>query len=148
MDHPRPGFRYIGAKELEDGGAQFAGMPVKTIDGQQLGHVEGFIVNILDGTPRHIVVSAGWFIHKHFLLPIGYALLSGDNKALTTELTKDRVSKFPGFSKSEFEKLNAKQMAELDQMLASNTDGSFDACYGTPVWWSVTYYRVPAGDRR
>ena len=71
MDHTRPELRYVDAPELTGTAADLAGAIVEGADGEKLGVVEGFIVDVDQGRPRHVVVSAGWFVHKHFLLPIG-----------------------------------------------------------------------------
>jgi uncharacterized protein YrrD len=119
MDHPRPGFRYVAAKDLDDSGRKFAGFPVNGSDGESLGTVEGFVVDLFTGTPRHLAVGAGWFIHKHFLLPIGHVAISPDGNALVADITKERVKRFPGFDKGEFDKLSADELERLDRALES-----------------------------
>ncbi|MGH9141146.1 MAG: PRC-barrel domain-containing protein, partial [Vicinamibacterales bacterium] len=119
MDHPRPGLRFVNAKDLEDGGPSFAGLPVYGVDGEKLGEVEGFIIDVAEGRPRHIVVTAGWFIHKRFLLPIGHASIGTDGTQLNADITKERVRRFPGFERSEFEKLSAEDLNRLDQAMAA-----------------------------
>ena len=77
MDHPLPWLKYVDAKDLEDTekSVKLAGMEVEDPAGEKLGKVEGFIIDIANGRPYHIVVDAGgWFTHKHFLLPVGHAM--------------------------------------------------------------------------
>jgi hypothetical protein len=154
MDHVRAGLRYVAAKDLDGSGKKLGGIPVQGIDGQKLGEVEGFILDILEGRPRHVVVSAGWFIHKRFLLPIGHvAFIAGDN-ALVADITKERVGRFPGFDKSEFEKLSSDDLDRLDAVIAgacagtSLTPAEIARYYQTPGWWDPAFYKVPASDRR
>jgi hypothetical protein len=150
MQHPRPELKYVAAKDLDQSASNFDGMEVDDPAGQKLGRVEGFILNVLDGAPRHIVVSAGWFIHKHFLLPIGHASMNVDGTKLVTDVAKDNVNKFPGFDKGEFEQLSQESLAKLDRTLAdaSGLVASLEIHYRVPVWWQATYYRIPVGDRR
>jgi hypothetical protein len=155
MDHTRQELKFVSAKDLGDSGPALAGLPVNGSDGQKLGEVEGFIIDVAQARPRHVVVSAGWFIHKHFLLPIGHAALNADATALVADITKDRVKRFPGFSKSEFEKLSRADLERLDNTIAAAYDDSnsvsmveLEIHYRLPDWWRSTYYRVPAGDRR
>jgi len=153
MDHPRPGFKFVDAKDLDDSAKKFSGVPVEGADGAKLGEVEGFIMDVEQGRPRHVVVSAGWFIHKHFLLPIGHVSLNSDGSKLVADITKDRVERFPGFDKSEFERLSADDLTQLDARLTDAwTPGSglTDASthYQVPTWWQEEYYRMPAGNRR
>ena len=108
-------------------------------DGEKLGSVDGFIVDVRLGRPRYVVVEAGWFIHKHFLLPIGHAALSPDATLLMADVSKDRVEGFPGFDKSEFQKLDGDQLYQLDRMMATLTAGhdivDLDTHYRVPEKW-------------
>jgi hypothetical protein len=136
MDHPKPELKYLSAKDLQGTAVSLDGADVRSVDGDKLGTVEGFIVDIRQGWPRHVVVSAGWFIHKHFLLPIGHVALNQDRNALIADVPKARVESFPGFDKSEFEKLDAAQLTQLDRRLAT-------ACSTTEVTELEPHYKVP-----
>ena len=139
MDHPKPELKYVGARFLNGTAARLDGAEVMDSEGRKLGSVEGFIVDVRLGRPRHVVVEAGWFIHKHFLLPIGHVTPSPDYTTLTADISKDRVEGFPGFDKSEFEKLDGAQLDNLDRMMATLTsDGELmdlDAHYRVPEKW-------------
>ena len=138
MDHTRPELKYVNARELNGTAARLDGVPVVGSDGETLGRVEGFIIDVRLGAPRHVVVSAGWFIHKHFLLPIGHVSLSPGDTELGADITKARVEGFPGFDKGEFETLSADQADNLDQMVVAATGAGDPSGAGD-------YYRVPAG---
>ena len=143
MDHPIPGLKYVDAKDLDDSGMKFAGVEVDGSDGEKLGEVEGFVMDVTHGRPRHIAVGAGWFAHKHFLLPIGHARLEASGTKLVADITKDRVKKFPGFNKSEFERLNPDQLAQLDATMAAacaadSNRSSLDDHYQVPGWWRMS----------
>ena len=156
MNHPRPTLRYVDAKTLSGDGLKLNGLEVDGSDAEKLGKIEGFIIDIATGRPYHIVVGAGhWFSHKHFLLPVGHAMLSADGTRLIADLTVDRVKQFPGFDKSQFEKLTDQDIKRMDEAIAA-------ACcpdevvvvaweagghYRYPEWWQETYYRTPTGDR-
>lgn len=139
MDHPKPELKYVGARYLNGTAARLDGADVLGSDGGQLGTVDGFIVDVRLERPRYVVVEAGWFIHKHFLLPIGHVSLSPDAAVLTADISKDRVEGFPGFDKSEFEKLDGPQLDELDRMMAKLTSGveagNLEAHYTVPRDW-------------
>ena len=91
MDHPRQGFRYVDAKDLDESGMKFDGVEVEGSDGEKLGEVEGFIIDVVARRPRHVAVAAGWFFHKHFLLPIGHVTLQEGGTKLRADLTKVRA---------------------------------------------------------
>jgi len=139
MDHPKPELKYVGARFLNGTAARLDGADVLGEDGEKLGSVDGFIVDVRLGRPRYVVVEAGWFIHKHFLLPIGHVTLSPDSTLLTADVSKDRIEGFSVFVKSEFQKLDGDQLYELDRMMATLTAGhdvvDFDAHYKVPEKW-------------
>jgi len=150
-DHPRPGLKYVDAKDLDDSAMKFNGIEVDGVDGEKLGTIEGFIIDVAEGRPRHIVVSSGWFFHKHFLLPIGHAALNADGTRLIADVTKERVKRFPGFDKGEFERLTADALKRLDETMAAAcaSDNASDVDhYRLPDWWEVTFYQTTTGPRR
>jgi sporulation protein YlmC with PRC-barrel domain len=148
MDHPKPGLKYVDAQDLDDSAKQVTGLSVLGNDGEKLGEVEGFVMDLAEGKPRHVVVGAGWFIHKHFLLPIGHAALSDDGKALVADITKERVKRFPGFDKDEFEKLSPADLSRLDSAMTDTWGATDVAHYDVPYWWQEDFYRDRPGSGR
>jgi hypothetical protein len=138
MDHPKPGLKYIDAKDLDDSAKQFSGLDVRDSAGSKLGEVEGFVMDVQQGRPRHVAVSAGWFIHKHFLVPIGHVAISSDGNALIADITKEQVERFPGFDKSEFEQFDASDLIRFDSSITdawTDSDRNLDAHFNVPAWW-------------
>jgi len=87
MDHPRSWLRYLAAADLDGGELDFAGFEVDGIDGNKLGKVDGFIVDISSGRPYYVVIDGGgWFRSKFFLVPIGHVRLDEERKALASDL--------------------------------------------------------------
>jgi PRC-barrel domain len=115
VDHPLPWLRYVDADDVDDDTIDFDGMDVQSPTGEHLGDVEGFIVDSQSGRPYYVVVDAGgWFKSKHFLLPVGHARVEADAEALVTDLDRDRVNKFPGFDKDEFDKLTEADLRRIN----------------------------------
>jgi hypothetical protein len=151
MDHPHPSLKYVDAKDLDDKAVKFAGLEVDGIDGEKLGKVEGFIIDVNSGRPYHVVVGAGhWFRHKHFLLPIGHAVLDETGKTLIADITKERVERFPGFDKDKFGKLSEddlKQMADAMAAACCPAEVVIVAAWETadhyryPGWWDASFYQ-------
>jgi PRC-barrel domain len=162
MDHPRSWMRYLAASDLDDGTLDFAGFEVDGIDGNKLGKVDGFIVDISSGRPYYVVVDGGgWFRSKFFLVPIGHVRLDAERKALVSDLGRDRVEHFPGFDKAEFDRLSDDEITRLAGRIASSccsdntvfTDRSWieQPHYRQPDWWETGYYRperMVTSDRR
>ncbi len=140
MDHPRPWLRLVDASDLDEAPIDFDKLKVRNPAGDKLGTVDGFVVDRDSGRPYYVVVDAGgWLTSRHFLLPIGHAQLDDDRDALVTDLDKDRVKRFPGFDKSEFDKLS-------DEDLRRMGDETSAACGFTDVTiavWERPTYRQP-----
>jgi len=135
----------VDAKDLDESGMKFDGLDVEGSDGEKLGEVEGFIIDVAARRPRHVAVSAGWFFHKHFLLPIGHVTLREGGTKLRADLTKERANRFPGFDKDQFEQLTTEELEQLDRTLASASadeglGGELDRHYQTPDWWQTSFY--------
>ena len=154
MDHPRPGLRYVSVQNLDGEQHTFEDFTVEDPDGDKLGLVKGFVVNLDDARPYYVVVDAGgWFRAKHFLLPIGHAALDRESHRLVADVTKDRVRRFPGFDLDEFEKMSDDDLYRMaQQMVASccpdetieagapaETRFEIWAHYRTPAWWDERY---------
>ena len=162
MDHPRSWLRYLAAGDLDGGALDFATFEVDGIDGNKLGKVDGFIVDVTSGRPYYVVVDGGgWFRSKFFLVPIGHVRLDEERKALVSDLGRNRVEHFPGFDKAEFERLSDDEIGRLAGKVASSccddntvyTDRSWieQPHYRQPDWWETGYYRperMLTSDRR
>ena len=156
-----PNLRYVDAKELDDTATKLRGLEVDSVNGEKLGKVEGFIIDANSGRPYHVVVgSGGWFKHKHFLLPIGHvALSSARDRRWSTDLTKDRVERFPGFDKDEFKQLSDADLKRLDNddvcRCAARTRwwrstwSSWETAphLRSPTWWEADFYRPDRADK-
>jgi sporulation protein YlmC with PRC-barrel domain len=154
MDHPKPWLRYVDAKDLEDKDKtlKFSGMEVDDPAGEKLGKVEGFILDVRTGRPFHVVINAGhWFKHKHVLLPIGHVMLDATGQRMIADISKERVSRFPGFDKDKFEKLSKDELRDLARTMALESGCSEEAIvavewetwddYAYPSWWEASFYR-------
>jgi hypothetical protein len=155
MNHPRPWLRYVPAEDLDDTIIDFDGLDVQNTAGDTLGEVNGVILDADTGHPYYMVVdSKGWFKTKHYLIPIGHVRLDAAGKALTADLTRDRIKKFPGFDLDTFQKWSDADMERFSRETS-------DACcvdvtvittepargwiasshYLRPDWWDSNYYR-------
>jgi hypothetical protein len=164
VDHPLPWLRYMAADDLDHEAIDFDGMHVENPNGSHLGDVDGFIVDSDSGRPYYVVVDAGgWFKSKHFLLPIGHTSFDAANEVLTADLTRDQVQKFPGFDRSEFEKLSPEELRRfndetcracvIEGVTVVYTDGEPIAAawdrpdFRNPEWWREPVRRSDAPRR-
>src|SRR5581483_6333222 len=131
-------------------------MNVESTGGQKLGDVDGFIVDRDSGRPYYVAVDAGgWFKSKLFLLPIGHVAFDNARRCLVSDVGRDRVERFPGFDRDEFEKLSDADLRRIDQEIvasccpndttataSSDTSRFADrAHYRSPDWWDSRFYR-------
>ena len=115
MAHPYPWLKYLPADDLEDQSVDFDGMKVESPSGEDLGKVDGFIVDADSGRPYYVVVDAGgWFKSTHFLLPVGHARLDGNGDAFLADVTKERVERFPGFDLTKFDTMTVDDLKRLN----------------------------------
>ena len=154
MDHPLPWLKYIDAGDLGDSSLSFDGMKVESTSAEGLGKVDGFIIDGTTGRPYHVVVDAGgWFKSKFFLVPVGHAALDLERKRLVTDVSRDHVSRYPGFDRGEFEKLTDADLHRMNEEIAAACcpgelgDGTAVATFETwthyrePSWWDAEFYR-------
>jgi len=163
MDHPRPWLKYVAADDL-DGSADdvaFDAMRVYGTDDNQLGSVDGFIVDNSTGRPYYVVVDAGgWFTSKYFLVPIGHVTFDRAQNRMAADLTRQHVHNFPGFDRDEFEKLSDADLNRMDEQIVAaccpteKIDRSVSGSryetwshYKSPSWWAADFYRPDRADK-
>ena len=158
MDHPLPWLRYVDADDLESSTVDFDGMDVRSASGEKLGDVDGFIVDASAGRPYYVVVDAGgWFRSKFFLLPIGHVSFDPAANRMTSEVSRDRVERYPGFDRNEFEKLSDAQLRRMHETIVGaccptenlSATSRFDewAHHQQPSWWEADFYRPDRADK-
>jgi len=145
MDRPRPGLKYVDADDLDDTTIDFDGLDVVDSAGEEIGSVDGFILDVHAARPYYVVVNAGgWFKSKYFLLPIGQVSLDRQRKKLVADLSRDRVNRFPGFDRDEFDEVTDDELRSLDEEMiticASAETVESSTVYRTPTWWESSYY--------
>jgi PRC-barrel domain protein len=95
--------RYLDADDVDDSVVDFDGLTVCGRDGEKLGAVDGFIVDLASGRVLYIVVdSGGWFRSRRFLLPIGHAVIDQGRHALALDISKERLHNYPEFDEARF----------------------------------------------
>jgi len=144
VDHIKPWLRYVATSSLNDETLDLDEMQVRNDQGEELGTVDGFVVDSESGRPRYVVVDAGgWFTAKQFLVPIGEVHLEPARDALRVSLAKDQIRRFPGFDLDKFQPLSADDIDRLNAHRniaphpADTTPGFVwtDASFQVPEWW-------------
>ena len=143
MDHTKPWLKYVATSSLNDETLDLDQMQVRNDQGEELGTVDGFVVDSGSGRPRYVVVDAGgWFTAKQFLVPIGEVHLEPARDALRVSLAKDQIRRFPGFDLDQFQPLSAGDIDRLntqrDSSHPADTTRGFvwtDDSFQVPEWW-------------
>jgi hypothetical protein len=132
VDHPLPWLRYVDADDVSAGDIEFDGMKVRNPQMEKLGDVEGFIVDSTSLRPYYVVVdSGGWFKSRDFLVPIGHLTLDDDQDALVVDIPKERISRFPGFDRDAFDRLDADGIRRMNDEICT-------ACSEVPVTYAAS----------
>jgi hypothetical protein len=148
LNHPYPRLRYVEADELADRFVDFDDMEVESRTGDRLGALDGFVVDSVSGRPYYLAVdSGGWFKSKVFLLPVGHAELDRDRHVIVADLARDRVERFPGFDKNEFQEFDLEELRRFNDetVRAYNVSGMAASSLSEP-WaaaWDGPDFRHP-----
>jgi hypothetical protein len=88
-------------------------MRVRNDEGDELGIVDGLVVDSGSGRALYVVVDAGWFTSRHFLIPIAQIDLEPSRSALRAPLTKEQIGRFPGCDVGRFDELTDSDIQRL-----------------------------------
>jgi hypothetical protein len=145
-------FRYLDAADVDDAVVNFDRLAVVGADGEMIGDVEGFVVDVYAQRVIHIVVDAGVrFDLRRFLLPIGHAAIATDRKSLRTDVTRLALRYLPEFEADRFCEFTDEELHafERNTVIACCPDQPLEAvveptwgyeCWGhyrQPDWWSM-----------
>jgi PRC-barrel domain len=147
--------RYLDADGVDDSVVDFDGLDVRGRDGEKLGDVNGFIVDLASGRVLYVVVdSGGWFRSRRFLAPIGHAVVDQARCALTLDISKDRLEQYPEFEEGRFGEFTDDDLRAFEARMAQACcpeeppdDGAvigkaYDTRrhYQQPAWWTGGTY--------
>ena len=111
--------RYLDAVDVDDSVVDFDALDVCGRDGEKLGAVEGFIVDLASGHVLYIVIdSGGWFRSRRFLAPIGHAVIDQQRRALVLDISKDRLHNYPEFDEGRFSAFTDADLRTFDTRMS------------------------------
>ena len=139
--------RYLDADDVDDTVVDFDGLEVRGHDGERLGDVNGFIVDLASGRVLYIVVdSGGWFRSRRFLAPIGHAVIDHGRRALSLDISKDRLHGYPEFDESRFSEFSDADLRSFEARMAEvccPDERIEDAVAATWAYDTRRHYRQP-----
>ena len=147
--------RYLDADDVDDSVVEFDGLEVRGRDGDKLGDVNGFIVDLASSRVLYVVIdSGGWFRSRRFLAPIGHAVIDRSRPALSLDITKERLSGYPEFEESRFSEFSDSDLRAFEIRMAEiccpdeaagggdSEEWGYDTRrhYRQPDWWTGGAY--------
>ena len=101
------GLTFVRTADLpaaETGSYGFSDVRIVGTANDDLGQIDGFVIDRRSGRPYYVVVdSGGWFTGNRYLLPINSVNFDRNSRQMRTTLDKDTIKKYPEFDRSAFE---------------------------------------------
>jgi len=114
----RSRLRYVAAADVKD--FPYAASRISNSDGDELGHIDGFIVDGLTGRPLyHVVDSGGWFSGRRYVLPVAQLESTPMQASLRTTLTREQLRRYPEFNPSAFLAMDDEDAARYEKRLVN-----------------------------
>ena len=144
--------RYVAAADLSGDHADFDGLDVRNTAGEQLGDVDGFVVDRDSNRPYYVVVdSGGWFSSRHYLVPIGHARFDPDNDSLRIDFDRETIERFPEARIDRFDQMTEEEARRFNEQTLTaccpteagaraGDRWDYDAWshYRQPDWWTTS----------
>lgn len=145
--------RYLDADDLDDSVVDFDDLNVYGDGGENLGELDGFLVEHGAGTVHYLVVdSGGWFTSRRFLLPAEHVTVDRDAKAMRVNVSKSALRGYPEFDEDGFGRFSDEEYHAYQRRLGATwptrteTAGALGAgavaMYRQPDWWRKDAYRA------
>lgn len=136
------GLRFVEAGELDSRVLDLDDLDVTNRRGDDLGELDGFLVDAETGRPRYIVIdSGGWFHSKRFAVPVSQAIYDDEHRTLSLDLDRDTIARFPSFDDDRFDRWSDDSWRQYDEGVAHAITPAAppprDADTGPgAAWWS------------
>jgi ferritin-like metal-binding protein YciE len=132
--------RYLDADDLDDSTLSYRELTVRSRTNDDLGSLDGFIVETATGRPYYYVIdSGGWFMGRRYLIPVGKASFEATRKALVIDVDRDTIKTYPEFSTSAFLAMSDEEVRRYERRVLHTINPHASA--STTYWES--YDRLP-----
>jgi len=136
------GLRYVDAGDLDSRTLDLDDLDVINPRGDDLGEVDGFLVDAASGRPRYVIIdSGGWFHSKRFAVPASQATYDPAERALRVDLDRDTINRVPAFADDRFESWSDDRWRQYDDGMMRATSASpvvsrtRDDAGASGAWW-------------
>jgi ferritin-like metal-binding protein YciE len=135
--------RHVDADDLP-AAADFRGMKIRNMSGDEVGSVDGFIVDSM-GRPYYLVVdSGGLFVGRRYVVPIGKTDLVRGERLIRIDLDKETLKRYPEFHRDAFMAMTDAEARRYEWRVLEAIDP--EAARSTKQEWDYNrfpYYRQP-----
>jgi hypothetical protein len=136
----RAGLRFVEAGELDSRVLDLDDLDVTNRRGDDLGELDGFLVDADTGRPRYVVIdSGGWFHSKRFAVPASEVVYDSAQRTLSLDLDRNTITRFPSFDDDRFDRWSDESWRQYDEGVAhAITPGPArtQADATGAAWWS------------
>ncbi len=132
--------RYLDAEDLDDSVLNYRDLTVRNGKSDDLGSLDGLIVEAASGRPYYFVVdSGGWFMGRRYLIPVGKASFEATRQALIVDMDRDTIKTYPEFSTTAFMSMSDDEVRRYERRVLHTINPNASA--STTYWES--YDRLP-----
>jgi ferritin-like metal-binding protein YciE len=132
--------RYLDVDDLDDSSLDYRRLTVRGRTGDDLGTLDGFVVETASGRPLYYVIdSGGWFMGRRYLVPVGRANLEATRHALVVDVDRDTIKSYPEFSTNAFMAMSDDEIRRYERRVLHTINPN--AAASTTYWES--YHRLP-----
>ena len=151
----RPRLHYVNIEDLQNK-APFGDLKIRDPKNQDLGRLDGFVVDA-KGRPYYLVINSGGWLggHRH-LVPVGMGELRHSENVLVIDLDKETLQRHPEFHRDAFLTMSDEEARRYEWRVLEAIDPErarrtrhdwqyqdFD-CYAEPPWVETTVIDVIA----
>ena len=140
----RSRLRYVEAGELPE--FKYREFRIVNRSGQDLGSVDGFIIENRSGRPVYVVVdSGGWFVGRRYLVPIGMLEADVPMRAFRSDLERETIHLYPEFNAAAFLAMSDEEVHRYEHRLLRiiTPDDPRTAQWRERAYDEIPQYRPP-----
>jgi hypothetical protein len=154
----RPHLHYVNIEDLQNK-APFGNLKVRNPKDQDLGRLDGFVVDA-KGRPYYLVINSGGWLggHRH-MVPVGMGELRRSENVVIVDLDQETLQRHPEFHRDAFLTMSDEEARRYEWRVLEAIDPErarrtrhdwqyqdFD-CYAEPPWVATTLVGVIAAPR-
>ena len=132
--------RYLDVDDLDDSAFNYRELSIRNRSNEDLGALDGFIVENATGRPLYYVVdSGGWFVGRRYLVPVGQVSFEAMRKALVVDLDRATIKRYPEFSTAAFMAMSDDEVRRYERRVLHTIS---PAATTSTLYWEA-YERLP-----